>query len=74
MTTNPIWHIRKHVFGLSQVEFAVIAGVAQPTVSKWEAGALSPSSDEMVRIRDAARDRELAWRDSWFFEPVNPVQ
>ncbi len=65
---NPIRHIRVKVFALSQVDFALIAGVAQPTVSKWEAGALHPSSDEMARIRASAADRGLAWQDSWFFE------
>lgn len=63
---NGIWF--RALLDLSQVEFAAIAGVAQPTVSKWEAGVLHPNRDEMARIRAAAAERGLEWQDSWFFE------
>lgn len=65
---NPIHHVRKTILGLSQSELANIAGVSQGTVSKWENGELEPSRDEMQRIRDAARLRDVAWDDRLFFE------
>lgn len=65
---NPIARIRKAVLNLSQAEFAVAAGVSQPTVSRWERGELSPSLDEMRRIRDLAKTRGVDWDDSWLFE------
>lgn len=66
---NQIRHIRKSVFGLSQVDFAALMPpVAQGTVSKWENGELEPSRDEMAQIRSAAIERGLAWDDAWFFE------
>lgn len=70
---NAIRHIRKTVFGLNQAEFAEIAGVTQATVSRWENG-VSPSLDEMRRIRAAASDRKVRWQDKWFFEPVASKQ
>jgi transcriptional regulator with XRE-family HTH domain len=66
-------HIRKTVLGLSQSEFAAIAGVSQGTVSKWEADELNPNRDEMVRIRDEAHRRGVEWSDSWFFELPSEV-
>jgi predicted transcriptional regulator len=60
-------HIRKDVLALSQSEMAVIAGVSQGTVSKWENGELDPSLDEMSRIRDEAMSRGVTWDDRWFF-------
>lgn len=59
--------IRKQVFGVTQQEFAVIAGVKQSTVSRWEAG-VAPTLNEMQTIRDAAASRNLPWDDRWFFD------
>ena len=64
---NALRHIRKHVFQVTQAEFATLAGVAQPSVSRWENG-VAPSLDEMAAIRQAAADRGLEWDDRWFFE------
>jgi transcriptional regulator with XRE-family HTH domain len=61
-------HIRKTVLKVSQRELAAISGVTQTTVSRWEAGSLEPSRDEMLRIRDEARRRRVKWNDRWFFE------
>lgn len=66
---NAIRHIRTKVFQMTQAEFAAVAGVKQYTVSRWEAGS-SPTLDEMSAIRTAAKDRELAWSDEWFFAPM----
>lgn len=66
--TLPIAHIRSGVFGLSQAEFAKLAGVTQPTVSRWERGEFEPNRDELERIRTAARTLKIDWDDSWFFE------
>ena len=62
--------IRKHVFQVTQTEFAELAGVAQASVSRWENDleGVSPSLDEMRAIRRAAVNRGLEWDDRWFFE------
>lgn len=68
---NAVEFIRTKVFKLTQAPFAVIAGVSQPTVSRWEApdnAGSEPSRDEMDRIRSAAKTRGLDWNDSWFFQ------
>lgn len=69
---HPLAHIRKAVFGLTQVEFAALANTTQATVSKWESGSLTPTREQMVSIRNAAFDRDLIWNDSWFFEGPLP--
>jgi transcriptional regulator with XRE-family HTH domain len=66
---NAIKAIRKHVFGVTQIEFAEIAGVKQSSVSRWEAG-VAPTLDEMAAIRRAAVERGLPWSDEFFFTPV----
>jgi predicted transcriptional regulator len=62
--------IRRTVFGVTQTEFAKIAGVSQPLVSRWEKGDRKPSLPELIRIRAEARRRGLKWKDAWFFEEV----
>lgn len=69
---TPIAFIRQNVFNLSQAAFASIAETTQPTVSRWENGELAPDAHQMSRIRDAAKDKQIAWDDRWFFEP--PVE
>jgi predicted transcriptional regulator len=64
----PLKHIRKNLFDISQTAFGEIAGVTQATVSRWEAGELEPSRDEMSKIRDEAAKRGLQWDDRLFFE------
>jgi transcriptional regulator with XRE-family HTH domain len=64
---NQMAFIRQRVFGLSQADFASVAGVAQPTVSRWEDGT-PPKISEMKRIRDEAIKRGLVWHDSFFFD------
>jgi transcriptional regulator with XRE-family HTH domain len=64
----PMLHIRQHVFAVLQAEMAEIAGVTQPTVSRWERGLTEPSREELVRIREEARRRRIKWCDSWFFD------
>jgi transcriptional regulator with XRE-family HTH domain len=68
-----IHHIRKDRFGLTQVEFAKLAGVAQTTVSRWEAGELDPSLEDMARIRAAAFERSIKWQDKWFFTDIEEL-
>jgi transcriptional regulator with XRE-family HTH domain len=65
---NPLLHIRKNVFGVTQADMAEIAKVSQGTVSKWEKGSLVPDRSELARIRDTAALRGLSWSDSWLFE------
>jgi transcriptional regulator with XRE-family HTH domain len=64
---NALRHIRKHVFGLTQTEFASLAHVGQASISRWENG-VAPSLEEMAAIRQAAVDRGIPWDDRWFFE------
>jgi transcriptional regulator with XRE-family HTH domain len=63
---NAIRSIRKTVFGVTQQEFAEIAGVKQSTVSRWENG-VALTLDEMRAIRQTAMDRGIEWKDEWFF-------
>jgi transcriptional regulator with XRE-family HTH domain len=67
---NALRYIRKHVFQVTQIEFASLAGVAQASVSRWENDleGVSPSLDEMRAIRQAAAERGIPWNDAWFFE------
>lgn len=64
---NSIQHIRKSIFVASQSEFAALAGVTQPTVSRWEAGSSEPTRAELDLIRSEAFRRGLAWDDGLFF-------
>jgi predicted transcriptional regulator len=70
---NALKHIRKSVFGITQQEFAVIAGVPQSQVSRWESGKAAPTLDEMNRIREEAAKRKqerrlkARWDDRLFF-------
>lgn len=64
---NTLKHIRRNVFQATQEEMASIAGVEQPTVSRWEAGVNEPSLRHLKRIRAEARRRNLSWDDNWFF-------
>ncbi|WP_205910743.1 helix-turn-helix domain-containing protein [Rhizobium sp. MHM7A] len=64
---NAMKHIRKNVFRVTQAEFAVVAGVTQATVSRWENG-VAPSLEEMQAIRSAASAREIDWNDALFFD------
>jgi transcriptional regulator with XRE-family HTH domain len=66
---NAVEYIRTRIFQLKQAPFAEVAGVSQPTVSRWEREPGSePNRDEMERIRSAAISRRLPWDDSWFFQ------
>jgi DNA-binding transcriptional regulator YiaG len=64
---NTLKHIRKNVFAVTQAEFAVVAGVTQATVSRWENG-VAPSLEEMQAIRSAASARGIDWSDGLFFD------
>lgn len=79
MHMNAVKFIRTKIFKLEQLPFAVIAGVSQPTVSRWEAPDIKtsePSRDDMDRIRSKAIERGLEWNDSWFFQvfPDEPAE
>lgn len=71
---NPLFYIRKKLFGVSQSAFSEIAETTQATVSRWEAGELEPSRDEMSKIRDEAAKRGLPWNDRLFFEAPAPAE
>ena len=69
-----ITHIRKRVFRVNQADFTAIAGVTQPTVSRWESGSGEfLTLEQMARIRAAAADRNIKWKDTWFFEVPAPT-
>jgi hypothetical protein len=69
----PLEQIRRFVFAVKQSAFADIAGVSQATVSRWEAGELSPDLGHLHKIRDAAIDDDLPWDDAFFFDGVPPA-
>lgn len=72
---QPLKHIRTEVFRLTQSEFGRLADASQPTVSRWEKGTLEPTQTQLARIRAAAKERRLRWRDQWLFEtPATPAQ
>lgn len=60
-------YIRRVVLCLSQGDFAKAIDVDQPTVSRWETEKLQPRRHQMIRIRDLALERGIAWEDRWFF-------
>ncbi len=64
---SPLLRIRSEILKISQSEMAEVAGVTQPTVSRWEAGMSEPSRDALMRIREAARRKKIKWNDAWFF-------
>lgn len=74
---SPLKHIRLNVFGVKQQEFAIIAGVPQSQVSRWETGKAAPTLDEMNRIRAEADKRKQArklkarWDDRLFFQEAS---
>jgi DNA-binding transcriptional regulator YiaG len=65
---NQMLHIRREVLRISQAEMAQIANASQATVSRWEAGALEPSRDQLALIRSEAKKRRRPWKDAWFFD------
>lgn len=68
---NAVEYIRTKVFKMTQAPFAAVAGVSQPTVSRWEQDSMpgsQPTRAEMENIRKAAMERGLPWDDSWFFQ------
>lgn len=67
---NPMLHIRRDVLKVSQAELGRIAGASQATVSRWEAGELEPNWRQLAETRAEIKRRRLAWKDSWFFEPL----
>lgn len=64
---NQMLSIRRNVFRVTQIEMAQIAGVKQPTISRWERGLRDPDLSHLQRIRAEARRRKLRWDDRWFF-------
>jgi transcriptional regulator with XRE-family HTH domain len=65
---NSIRHIREKVLGLTQTQLALLTGVTQGTVSRWETGKLEPTLDELRKMREAAQDKGVEWNDAWFFD------
>ncbi len=48
---NAIRNLRENVLKLTQAQLASLTGVSQATVSRWERDELSPSLDELRRIK-----------------------
>ena len=65
--TNPAYHIRKNVLGLSQAALAQALEVTQATVCRWETAGRFPS-EHQPRIREMGMKARPDWQDSWFFE------
>lgn len=64
----------RDILGVSQEQLAVIAGVSQATVSRWEAGLWEPNRDELERIRTYALSAGIDWEDSVFFQPPEAAE
>ena len=64
-------YIRKEIFGLSQIDFAKALTINQSTISRWEAGELKPSHDDMRAIRELATQRDIKWDDKIFWSAPN---
>ena len=67
ITDSPLRWVRRHVFGVRQEEFAEIAGVQRPSISRYENGRDNPSYPVLVKIRDEALRRDLPFSGDWFF-------
>lgn len=65
---TPIENIRRTIFRLNQVEFALICGVRQSTVSRWELGSSFPDLEHLDRLRREAKSRGLDLSEVMFFE------
>jgi transcriptional regulator with XRE-family HTH domain len=73
MTTKqpkaPLYYqLRKDVLGVSQAEFATMAGVEQSTVSRWERGEFEPNLATLRKLRASVVSRGHVWDDAWLFE------
>ncbi len=64
---SPLRWVRRQVFGVRQDEFAEIAGVQRPSISRYENGRDNPSFPVLVKIRDEALRRDLPFSGDWFF-------
>lgn len=67
---DPIVHIRKRLFQMSQIAFAEMLDLDNTAISRVESGRRELKLSEMARIRKAARARGLPWSDQWFFEAM----
>ncbi len=74
---TPLQYIRLYVFRVDQPEMAKILGVNQSTIWKWESPdpekRISITEKNMRKYREAAKERELPFHDSWFFETPKDV-
>ncbi|ACF01863.1 hypothetical protein Rpal_3361 [Rhodopseudomonas palustris TIE-1] len=59
--------IRTKVFKVTQAEMAGIAGVQQPTISRWESSTSRVPAVALAKIREEAKARGLRWDDRWAF-------
>ena len=64
---NPMFFIRKYVFGTTQIGFSNMVGVSQPTIVEWEQKGYC-HWNEQVLIHNLARRLKLDWSPEFFFE------
>jgi transcriptional regulator with XRE-family HTH domain len=57
----------RQLLNLPQNQIAIIAGVSQATVCRWEQGQWEPNRDELERIRNYALKHGYKWEDAFFF-------
>lgn len=62
----------RQLLNLPQNQIAVIAGVSQATVCRWEQGQWEPNRDELERIRNYALANGIEWEDANFFPGDQP--
>lgn len=77
---QPIEFVRRSIFKLTQSDFAAICDVRQSTVSRWETGSTFPDIQQLGKIREEARRRNINLPDNVFFDapsmegkPIEPT-
>ena len=68
-TNTPTRNIREKAFqAKTQAEFSEMIGITQSAVSRLETGEYNMSTNVQRLIRQQAKERGLAWNDSWLFD------
>lgn len=72
-TVTPMRWVRTAVFKLRQEDFASVAGVSRPAVSRYETETDNPPYPVLRRIRAEAQRLGLEFSGDWFFAVPSPA-